>query len=447
MALTRVQLLMGDSGQGNVVNGLVQGVKKGAGVNIAADGTISFDSVTATGVIKTNSPSAYNAYIWPSTSPTTPAGGYLKVVNGVLSWVQAGTGDLGTVYSVAVSGGGTGLTFGGINPVTSTGTIVADGILNVAHGGTGAVTPAVARQNLGAGTVNSITAGAGLSGGTITSAGTIALTPTGVNPGAYSNTNLTVDEYGRVLLAATGTGGGGGGNGVSFFQIDDIAAQFDDATVTFTLESAGNPLPAYVDDISILIELNSTLLPYTEYSFNATTSEVTFNSPPATGQTFNGRYAGPGPDLSTSYVQKTSNTGAAKLPYGADIERPGSPVSGMTRVNTTYNKPSLEYWNGALWDRVASGWVFSDTSVDKTLTPGEFCTVSTVGDVVLTLPASPKIGEQVAVYVLAANAVVLNRNSQFIMGLPENMTVDVISVPTILTYLSVSQGWIIESAS
>lgn len=447
MALTRVQLLMGDSGQGNVVNGLVQGVKKGAGVNIAADGTISFDSVTATGVIKTNSLSAYNAYVWPSTSPTTPAGGYLKVVNGVLSWVQAGTGDLGTVYSVELSGGPTGLTFGGINPITSSGTIVADGILNVAHGGTAATSAAGARQNLGAGTVNSITAGDGLSGGTITNVGTISLAPTGVSPGAYTNTNLTVDQYGRVLLAATGTGGGGGGNGISFFQIDDISSQFNGTETQFVLESAGNLLPEYVDDISIFIELDSTLVPFSQYSFNSSTSEVTFNTAPTSGQTFNARYAGPGPDLATSYVQKTNNTGAAKLPYGADIERPGSPVSGMTRVNTAYNKPSLEYWNGTLWDRVASGWVFSNTSVDKTLTPGEFCTVSAVGDVVLTLPASPKIGEQVAVYVLAANAVVLNRNSQFIMGLPENMTVDIISVPTILTYLSVSQGWIIESAS
>lgn len=446
MALTRVQLLMGDSGQGNVINGFVQGVKKGAGVSIATDGTISFDSVTATGVIKTNNPSAYNAYVWPSTSPTTASGGYLKVVNGTLSWVQSGTGDLGTVYSVELSGGSTGLTFGGINPVTSTGTIVADGILNVTHGGTAATTAAGARQNLGAGTVNSVTAGAGLSGGTITNAGTISLTPTGVSPGAYSNTNLTVDEYGRVLLAATGTGGGGGGNGVSFFQIDDISSQFDSVETVFLLETAGNFLPSYVDDVSILIELNSTLIPYTEYSFNSSTSEITFNTAPTAGQTFNGRFAGPGPDLETSYVQKTSNTGAAKLPYGGDINRPGSPVSGMTRLNTEYDKPSLEYWNGSAWDRVASGWIFTSTAVDKTLVAGEFCTVSTVGDAILTLPASPKIGDQVAVYVISANLAVVNRNGQFVMGLAENMTLDVNATPTVLVYLSPSQGWIIESA-
>jgi len=65
-----------------------------------------------------------------------------------VEWSAAGTG---TVTSVALSGGTTGLTVSG-SPITTSGTITVAGTLAIANGGTGATTDSGARTALGLGT-------------------------------------------------------------------------------------------------------------------------------------------------------------------------------------------------------------------------------------------------------------------------------------------------------
>ncbi len=173
----------------------------------------------------------------PDNNPQLPKNQSAISTNGVVSrdWYRfflnlvnrvnegGGGNGTGTVTSVAVSGGTTGLTTSG-GPITTNGTITLSGVLKIANGGTNATTAAGALTSLGAypasnpngytnntGTVTSVGATVPafltVAGSPITTTGTLAISYSGTAlPIANGGTNGTTAVDARSNLGAAQSG-------------------------------------------------------------------------------------------------------------------------------------------------------------------------------------------------------------------------------------------------
>ena len=214
-------------------------------------------------------------------SYTGNAGKVLAVNTGATDVEFISAGGTGTVTSVAVSGGTTGLTTSG-GPITGAGTITLAGTLAVLNGGTGTSTPAiVAGTNVtvsgswpnqtinatagGSGTVTSVGGTGTVNGltltGTVTTSGNLTLGGTldlsappaigGTTPAAITGTTITANtKFSGTNFDASGSGGGalrtssgsnclqwGGGGGVNLTL--DGAFNMNPANATISIAPTG----------------------------------------------------------------------------------------------------------------------------------------------------------------------------------------------------------------
>ncbi len=189
------------------VDGVASG-GTGTVTSVATTAPISGGTITTSGTISLAA---------ASVTPGTYTNATVTVdAHGLVQGASSGSGGGGSVTDIAT----TSPILGG--PITATGTLslanatVTPGtytnatIVVDAHG----LVQNASNGSAGTGTVTSIVTTSPIQGGPITTTGTISMVASGVSAGSYTNASLTVNSYGLITAASSGSGG----NGLVFIQ-------------------------------------------------------------------------------------------------------------------------------------------------------------------------------------------------------------------------------------
>lgn len=237
----------------------------------------------------------------------------------------------------------------------------------------------------GAGTVTSIDTGTGLVGGPITTTGTISIDDTTVIPGTYNFSTITVNQQGQLTSASTGvpvtniatSGGLTGGpitstGTISIANTTVVAGSYTYSTLTVNsrgqLTAASSGVAPVLSVSGTLTEINSTggqnpilsLIPtgvsagshtYTTLTvdiFGRITAASNGTTPVLSVAGTTGQInstGGTSPQLSIANNPIIPGNASLTIPIGTTAQRPGSPTHGMIRYNTTIN--ALEDYKSA----------------------------------------------------------------------------------------------------
>jgi len=223
----------------------------------------------------------------------------------------------GTVTSVSVSGGTTGLTTSG-SPITSSGTITLSGTLIPGNGGTGISTYSAGDMLYASGTSTLSRLAAGTSGQVLTSAGASAPVWTTLSSGTVTSVNVSggttgltssggpVTTSGTITLAGTLIAANGG-TGFATYTVGDILyastttalSKLSDVATGNALISGGVGVPPAWGKIDLTTHVSGTL-PIANGGTNGTAAPTAGAVPYGTGTAFGFTAAGTSGQVLTS---------------------------------------------------------------------------------------------------------------------------------------------------